>query len=332
MTEEQAADPSRCLECVRFAVDVTPYACWEWDVRGRNLEFLRGIDPGYYQYVADANAEHLDDDEHKHNAALAIRMGYSQALETFFALLGALLQAPECAYGWLMRYRVVELRRLVEKVRYEREVLTIHDFARYPSWKKLSDGILQFLGHDDEKKAWITEGFAKAWGRFSGDFLNAKVTDEYNCAKHGLRGRLGGVRLSYGKQDGPSQPTKPEAMKTIGGSDFGSSFFTCEPLQKEGKSNFRARRLSRNWVPENFINALHLLSMSISNVVSTLRIVNGEDPGKCLFHNPDRPEAFDTPWSLSCGLTDANMDRILTADQVEPKTKQEILDVYKHSM
>ena len=95
-----------------------------------------------------------------------------------------------------------------------------------------------------------------------------------------------------------------------------------------GKTNFRARRLSRNWIPDNLINGIHLLSMSIGNVVCALRIMNGEEPGKCLFHNPDRPEAFDAPWALSCGVNELNMDLILTKGHVEPLSKQEILDFY----
>ncbi len=328
MPEEQkeAEDPSRRLECARFVVDDTPYACWEWNLTGRNLEFLRGVDPGYYTYVADANAEHLDDKEHRQRAALAIRIAYSQALETLFALIGALVQAPGCVFGWLLRYQNRELTSLVRKLSYRQKVRTVLKFE--PTWENISRGVHGFLGHDDAKKEWIAAGFAKAWGRFASEFLNEKVSAEYNAAKHGLRSRLGGFTLSVGIEDTPGQLARPEAMQSVGGSIFGTSFYTVEKLEDDGKTNFRARRLSRNWIPDNLINGLHLLSMSIGNVVCALRIMNGEEPGKCLFHNPDPPEALDAPWALSCGVNEINMDLILTKDHVEPLSKQEILDFY----
>lgn len=311
---------------MRFVVDETPYACWEWNLRDRNLEFLRGIDPTYYTYVADANAEHLDDIEHRQKAALAIRIAYSQALETLFALIGALVQAPNCAFGWLARYQNRELASLVRKLSYGQKVRTVLNFE--PNWKNISRGVHGFLGHDDAKKEWIAAGFARAWGRFASEFLNEEISAEYNAAKHGLRSRIGGFTLSVGIEDTPGQLAQPEAMRSVGGSMFGTSFYTVEKLEDDVKTNFRARRLSRNWIPANLINGLHLLSMSIGNVVCALRIMNGEAPGKCLFHNPDRPEAFDAPWALSCGVNGMKMDVILTKSHIEPLSKQDILDSY----
>ena len=312
------------LEFVRFVVDNTPHACWEWNLQGRNLEYLRGVDASYYAYVADANAEHLDDEEHRQRAALAIRIAYSQALETLFALLCARVQAPGCVIGWLLVYQNHDLNSLVRKLSRHQKVRSVLKVE--PTWENISRGIHAYLGHDDAKKEWISVGFAKAWGRFAGEFLNEKLSAEYNSAKHGLRTRLGGFTLAVGREDVPGQLARPEEMKTIGGSAFGTSFYTVQKLGD--KVNFRAKRMSRNWIPENLLNGLHLLSMSIGNVVSALRLMNGEEPGTCMFHNPDRAEGFDAPWNLSCGVNDINMDLILTKEQVEPRSKQEILDWY----
>jgi hypothetical protein len=134
--EKEPDDPSRRLEFVRFVVDETPYACWEWDLHARNLKFLRGVDPSYYTYVADANAEHLEDDQHGHEAALAIRIAYSQALETLFALLGAMVQAPECVIGWLLAYRNNQLESLVRKLSLRQVVLNRLNIE--PTWENLS--------------------------------------------------------------------------------------------------------------------------------------------------------------------------------------------------
>lgn len=323
--ETTPESPSRRLEFVRFVVDDRPYACWEWNLRERNLEFLRGIDPSYYTYVAAANSEHLEDEEHGRQAALAIRVAYAQALETLFALLGAMVQAPECVFGWLLAYRNVELESLVRKLSRREAVLNRLNIE--PTWESLSSAVHQFSDYDDEKKDWIATGYARAWARFAGEFLNEKASAEYNSIKHGLRTRVGGFQLSYGIEKVYGKAVPPEEMKSLGGSKYGTSFYTIEKLG-EGRTNFRARRVARNWIPDNMAEGLHLLAWSIGNVVCALRIVNGEKPGGCRFHNPNSPEMFDVPWRLSPGVTDCSFDSELSPEQVEPRSKQEILDSY----
>lgn len=313
------------IERVPFVVDDTPYACWEWDIRERNLEFLNGIDPDFYTYVVDAHAQHLTDLDEGRKAALAIRITYGMALETFFALLGALVQAPQCVYGWVMRYQVVELERVVKKIKAGEEVLTRLQVPT--TFEHLSEAIHSGFAYDEAKKKWIAEGFARMWNGFASDFLDETERVEYNSAKHGLRTRLGGFTLRMGIEDEPGRPARPEAMRDMGGSAFGSAFFMPENLG-EGKRNFRGRSTHRNWVPENMINGVHLASMSIANVVSFLKVLNGVDPTTCKFHNPSTPEAFRAPWALSPGVTGFNMDRRIEADWVTPMTREEILATY----
>jgi len=275
--------------------------------------------------VAEANSEHLEDEEHGHQAALAIRVAYSQALETLFALLGAMVQAPECVIGWLLAYRNVELESLIRKLTRRQTVL--HRLNIEPTWENLSAVVHRYFAYDDEKKDWIAKGYARAWSRFAGEFLNAKTSDEYNSIKHGMRARPGGFGLSVGIEKVYGQAVPPEEMKPIGGSKYGTSFYTREKLDKG--MNFRARRIARNWIPDNMAEGLYLLAWSIGNVVGCLRILNGEEPGKCQFHNPNSPESFDLPWKLSPGVTDCSFDTNLPAEGVEPRSKREILDSYK---
>ena len=313
------------LQYVPFVVDETPYACWEWNIRERNLEFLDGIDPEFYTYIVDVHAGHLDDADHGLKAALAIRTTYGMALETFFALLGALVQAPQCVYGWVMRYQVAELENLVRKLKDGDEVLTV--WPSQPSLDDFSTEIHGFLGYEDAKKEWISKGFGDAWRRFAGDFLDELERAEYNSAKHGLRTRLGGFSLAMGPEDEPGKRARPEVMRSMGGSRFGSSFFVPVNLG-EGKRNFRAKRTHRNWVPENTINGVHLISMSIGNVVSALKIFNGVEPQKCKFHNPDTPDAFEAPWALTPGVLNFSMDANIDPSYIRPLTKPEILGRY----
>jgi len=97
------------LEPVKFVVYDTPHACWDLELRRKNLEFLEGIDAEYFRYVAEMNVTHLESDN-KHRAALALRLAYSQGLETLFALLGARIQAPHCVIGWMLAYENKELQ------------------------------------------------------------------------------------------------------------------------------------------------------------------------------------------------------------------------------
>jgi hypothetical protein len=113
---------------IPFVVDETPYICWDPDLQRKNLEFLRGIDSKYFQYVVESNIEHLEGDD-KHRAALAIRLAYSQALETLFALLGALVQAPTCPLGWM-------LASVVTKISKGEAILSRH--APAITWQTLS--------------------------------------------------------------------------------------------------------------------------------------------------------------------------------------------------
>jgi hypothetical protein len=311
------------LTHVRLVVDDTPYACWEWHFRERNIAFLRGIDPQYFSYVALANAPHLSD-EHKHRAALAIRIAYSQALEVLFALLGTLVQAPNCAFGWMLAYEARELRSLVSKIARGEPVHT--RLKCRVTWPELARLVHSSVDLNAAERTEMEAGFAKAWSRFAADFLSDSMTDEYTSAKHGMRARLGGFTLQVGIEDVPGQPARPEAMKTVGASVFGTSFYAMEKLGPSW-TNFRAREHSCNWVPENLINGLYLLSTSINNVVSKLRILDG-DSDDCTFTLPANQGLFNAPWRLSSGVTHCNLDSTLEAKDIRPCSKEEVLGSY----
>jgi len=62
------------------------------------------------------HSELLEGDQ-KQYAAATLRIAYSQGLETLFALLCAVVQAPDCVIGWFLKYRNSELFELVRKIR-----------------------------------------------------------------------------------------------------------------------------------------------------------------------------------------------------------------------
>jgi hypothetical protein len=77
------------------------------------------------------------------------------------------------------------------------------------------------------------------------------------------------------------------------------------------------------------VNALGLTYMSIRNVLSFLRIENGDPPGECKFMNPDTSEAFRTPWAESIGVIWDNLDTVVGVDDIRAWTKDEILRSYE---
>jgi hypothetical protein len=315
------------MEAVKFVIYETPFACWDWDLREKNLEFLEGIDAGYFRYVANLNSDHVEDND-KHRAAVSLRLAYSHGLEALFALLCSAVQAPQCPIGWVLNYRNMDLLSLVKKISNKEPVYT--KFRQTPvTWELLAKHIHSGLGYEEEKRIWIQKGFGRLWTWFASEFADENMTLEYNCIKHGLRARPGGFHLAVGHEDTPGVPAPPEKMMSLGGSTFGSSYFVKEYVVPKDKCNFRPRRHSRNWSLHNLANGLVLISMSINNIVSWLRGVNGVPMTKCRFENPVSEDIFEEPWKESVGVDHASMDRVIEVEHITPFSREDILRSYQ---
>ncbi len=314
------------MESVTFVVNETPYACWDWELQRKNLEFLDGIDAEYFKYAAEANLGHLEGDN-KHRAALALRLSYSQGLETLLALLCSLVQSPECVIGWMLSYKNSELRNVVRKISDREDVYSMLK-DKPVTWELLARHVHSPLNFDEEKRKWIQKGFKHLWSQFAHDFLDESSSNEYNSAKHGMRARAGGFYLAVGPEENPGVPAPPEKMQSLGGSEFGTSFFIRERIVENNNTNFRPRRHSRNWHPENLANGLILLSTSINNVVDFLRMINGVKPEKCRFMTPNSEAAFEQPWKHSVGVNNASFDLIIKPSDISPFAKKDILSTY----
>jgi hypothetical protein len=114
-------------------------------------------------------------------------------------------------------------------------------------------------------------------------------------------------------------------MKTIGASVFGTSFSVLEGRDgqraKRSSLEFRLRHVAMNWPIERISLALPLLAMSISNVVSKLRILSGEPPEELKARSPSETTAFAAPWRTNTGVTSSNMDLIFPWEEVEEATR-----------
>lgn len=314
------------MQFVKFVVNNRPFACWDWDLNKRNVEFIKGIDPDYFLYAAEINTNYLDSEE-KHHAALSLRLSYSHALETLFALLCSTIQAPECVIGWMLNYQLSDLRIILEHISLQRDFHT--KFKTRPiTWENLSQSINQFPQFDEDKKEWIQKGFADLWRWYSNEFRDSKFSQEHNAIKHGLRTAAGGFDLAIGREKIPGVPASPEDMVSLGGSDFGSTYFVKEIVDSSNKYNFRPRRNSRNWSPEYLSQGLEMISMSIHNIKSFLLLINDAPPDGVQFYYPKNKEAFEQHFSHLVGTEHCSFDTIVRDTDISVFSEEDIIASY----
>ena len=313
-----------------FAVVDEPYCLWEVDVRARNLAFLNGIDAEYFEYLARSGVAALDGAQDKKRAAANLRLGFYNGTETLFSLLGALLQAPSCAYAWMAQCATWQLRELLRRVNERDATLLVKVKLGHLSWEGIAKGVLAYSSSDPAKAERNGTLFGCLWDRLASEYLQDVHIKEYNSLKHGFRVRHGGFGMAVGIEHEYGVPPPPEEMQFLGASDFGSTFYVLDQVGGEDRSNRsrRSRQVSVNWSAEGMVLALQLISMSIRNVVSMLQILNGRKPSEVRFMRPSEDNDFDRPWEHSPSVLNAKLDFVIPEEAVKRTTKQELLDIW----
>lgn len=310
---------------MRFAVNDTPYCFWSLDPIGQDLEFLNNVDARYFEHIADLHSDSLESDQ-KQYAAAAIRVAYSQGLETLFAFLCAVAQAPDCVIGWFLKYQNRDLSEVVRKIS-TREPIYTKLRCKIVTWDVIAEVVFSNLKTgDSQKDKAISDNFARLWRRFASDFLDKHHALEYNSIKHGLRSKLGGFYFALGAEDTAGVPAAPDKMRVIGSSEFGSSFFVAERLHDT--RNFSVKHQSLNWFPLNFVYALKLISVSINNIIGFLKVFHGIAAKDVNFSWLSDDATYNEPWSRSTGITSFGLNSPITEQAITPLTKDEILEVY----
>lgn len=311
-----------------FVVDDVPYCVWEWDLQERNLRFVEGIDHEHFEYLAVTHAAQLDG-SNSQRAAIALRTAYHHGLETFLTLVCATLQAPRCIVGWVQKCQTHQLRNLVRKIQEGRHRTLNQVGLREVNWNTLSSTINLFSYEDESRTRESRELFAVLWSRFGNDYLDDYHIKEYNSIKHGFRARAGGFTLAAGVEHEYGVPPPAEEVQVVGGSKFGTSFYSAEKIQNAPKlqrdPHFRVRSHSMNWRPESMVQALQLISISIGNVISYVRVQHGVDPRTVPFTRPQDSEYFHAPWQTSVGVTSASLDMIVDEQHIRRFAADEIL-------
>lgn len=138
--------------------------------------------------------------------------------------------------------------------------------------------------------------------------------------------RAGGFTLAMGVEEAPGLIAPREAMQSLGGSRFGTTFFVGERVGTT-KQHIRIRRTSVNWSPEALLQRLGLISMSISNIVGSLRCELGADPTEVNFLRPIPSSAFDEVWRAEPGVRSTGMDTIIQIAESDECSKDELLAI-----
>lgn len=305
-----------------FMVNDAPYCLWsETNPKNLTIEFLDNFQPEYFEYQADTNLNKLNYKKRRKMAAIALRTAYSHGLETLFSLICASIQAPHCVPGWMLFCQNRQLYSLLEKIN---ESISVDCMLEDPiSWKNISSAIFAHLSlPDKEKEKNIKAGFANLWSKWSKDFLERKFSQEYNSIKHGFRVKPGQHYVAV-----RSSPSSKGTL--IGKSEFGSSFFSYEFLSKS--SNFIMTKNTRSWEPEAMAWGLHLISMSITNIISAIKVVNGISANKVKFTYPSDIKTFSKPWirTSSFGVSSFSSKLIIPPESAYQFSHDELKELYK---
>lgn len=305
-----------------FAVNDEPYCLWEFDLMARTRAFLDGIDPDYFEYVLQTHTNTADEKR----SVVALRLSLHHATETLFTLLGAFVQAPDCPYAWIAKCSNQKLREFAERVSREDASLITKLNIPSTSWASVANAIFATYQPETERQKDVIRCFAQFWRTLSGELVNQSTIDEYNALKHGFRTRPGGFALAIGVESADGESPPDTEMQTIGQSKFGATFFNIEPFgSAKVTRHIRSRQISVNWSVERIVLLQQLVYMSINNVISALKVVNGYAPSTCRFLCPDDITAFEEPWTYSPGVTSINFDSVLDESLLPEVTKADLL-------
>jgi hypothetical protein len=324
------------LKSIPFMVYDRPHCVVGPDLVDRNLEFLRGVRPEYFQFLCQQNltmlCQHSEPSDQIQKAYLAtnIRLLYGQALEAFFGMLFALLQAPMCLPAWLQSYWPEQLRKMVSIIDNAEAFDYFKIRLEKNDWDSLARKITilpdELPHHDD-----IVKGYGRLWATLAADFLNEKRSKEYNSLKHGFRVIQGGFRLSIGKESSPGMPTTPASMISLGGSPYGCTTFFANRIDNQSKDTtvFALRRTSFNWDPHFLSARIELIRYSIQNIASLAIGLSQNDLTNELFYYPDDINTFDTALFPKVGITDFDVDYSYSSIGQLALTSQNVHDYYK---
>jgi hypothetical protein len=323
--EERVNPAEPGLSGLPIVVNDTPMVFWDFDHPQTQLSFLSRIDPAYFRYLARVHGSHLAGEDAQ-TAAMALRLAYSHAIECLFALVCAAVQAPECPAGWVLKYQYPDLKSLVGKISqgqfYENKLHL--DRGR---WPEVASALLPW---ETEEKVLdeVRQATAQLWKALARNMCDKNFDAEFMSIKHGLRAGGGPWRIALGREDSPGVPAPPERMRIWASSEFGSTFYRAvnvKPL------SWIIEEPRVNWNPDVFARRLPLIADSMQNVLTFLRVTNGdssEDLGLFFITAEHVAAALEDPKQRSSSFRWTHRSLIDT-DALPSLSKDEILSNYR---
>lgn len=305
-----------------FAVGDEPYCLLEDDIAERTKAFLEGFDADFFKYLLEMHMSAADEQR----ASAGIRIALHHAIETMFSLLGAFVQAPQCAYAWIARCRTEELREVVRRIDSCDESLITYWGLPKLGWEELAKAIFSTFQPGTDEQRFAVEGFARTWQGMAALLHNEANMDEYNAAKHGFRMTLGGFKVEISTHPVSGQAPEEREMLSLGGSKFGAMFLKVDKLDGKGGRYLQSRQTAVNWSPERDILLLQLAQFSIHNIITALKVVNRVAPEACTFVMPVEEDSFRKPWKHVTGAVTMTFDRKLSTAQMPELKRFEILE------
>lgn len=307
-----------------FLVNDEPYCLWELDIPMKNREFLDGFDPDYFDYILRL---HINSDDCK-RASVALSVCLHHALETMFSLIGAYIQAPDCAYAWIAKCQTGDLKKLAKRISDSDNSIVTKLRLQSISWESIAAHIFSACPFEEERKEKTTELFARLWSRLCLEFTDETLSDQYNSIKHGFRVRSGGFTLTIGEEKEQGKAPNDSEMVSIGGSKYGATFFKVSRVGKSNKSrSLKSVRTSVNWSMERTARQIQLAGMSIENIISSLKVINGAKGSEVKFVRPAEDNDFDIPWSHSTGVSHFAIDFLASESNTEETSKEQLLQI-----
>ena len=311
------------MESSCFYVNESPRAFWDWELKKRNIDFIRSINPDYFNFIVENNLKEVTP-ENEHNVAILMRQIYSQSLELLFALLCSVVQAPTCTIGWMLSYSNYELIETIKKIDNEEEIRSSLKIDHI-SWQSLSNLIFKYV-NDNEKKEWVMKGFSTFWSKLAKTYINDKFNNEYNIIKHGLRFTPGGFDFKIQFKNIDQKGDKELKSIKYEGSKYGTSYFLKEKISKY---NYRLQNESRNWDPIIFSRHIQLITQSINNILAWIEGINLKSNENLKYSFPYSKEEFVKYSTAFSGMFDMSLKMEIKEHDIKPFSKEKISKLVK---
>lgn len=242
--------------CLIF-IGKRPFRIWRGESPFRDEDLLLGMQPDLHVEACEALRRTLDSDPKDERATLAIRLHYGLAQESFFALLFAVLQAPEVPTAWLLLYRTPDVLGLLERFEKAKDLPSVLQCPVPGSWESLAETLVPRSTLDDAVSRERIQRLGRFWAEWAAEQTSPDMRAEFNSLKHGLRLRSASPFISIGGHQ-------------IEGDEHGSWFATAECSGPD----ILMRLSGRSWSAPTLLARMRLMALSSHNLLAMLRLLH----------------------------------------------------------